>query len=97
MNDTQMLKAMRLRAPEVEEQLARDLIAESKAYVCAYTGRASVPDALQYAVLQIALMRYNRMGIEGEASHSEGTSRSIDAIPDDLRRQLNPYRLARTR
>lgn len=80
-----------------DENLLRDLLETAEGVICAYTGRKHVPDALRAAQLEIACMLYNRMGMEGESAHSEGgLSYSAESLPELLRRQLNPFRLART-
>ena len=58
--------------------------------------RDAGPEALEAAQLALAAAAYNRMGMEGERDHGEGgVTRSVDALPEDIRRQLNPYRLAK--
>ena len=65
--------------------------------ILAYTGRREVPPALESLQVTLAVMAYNRLGMEGESAHSEGgVSRDAEALPEDVRRQLNPWRLART-
>lgn len=78
-------------------ELMEDLIGEAQAFVMSYTGRCELPDQLDGVVVKIAAVEYNRLGIEGEASHSEGSvSRSVDALPADIKAQLTPWVLART-
>lgn len=93
-----MLAKLKRRIPEAEnDALLGDLMEAAGEMICAYTQRATVPAALRAAQLELAVMLYNRMGMEGESSHSEGSvSRSVDSLPECLRRQLNPWRLART-
>ena len=79
-----------------DEQLLKELLEDAERMICAYTMRESVPEALRGAQLEIAAMNFNRMGMEGENSHGEGSvSRSIESLPEGLRRQMNPWRLAR--
>lgn len=92
-----MLEKLKRRISDAQdEQLLSDLLEDAGKVICAYTMRESVPDALQGAQIEIAAMNFNRMGMEGENSHAEGSlSRSADSLPEFLRRQLNPWRLAR--
>lgn len=92
-----MLNKLRRRIPDAQdEQLLADLISEAADMICAYTLRESVPEKLNGAMLEIAVMLFNRMGMEGESSHGEGSvTRSMDSLPEHLRRQLNPWRLAK--
>ena len=85
------------RIPDArDERLLEDLIAVAGSMICAYTLRDCVPPALQEVQLEIAAVLYNRMGMEGESAHAEGSvSRSADSLPEFIRRQLNPWRLAR--
>ena len=92
-----MLERLKRRLSDAkDEALLNDLLCDAGKMILAYTGRAMVPDVLQGAQIEIAAMLFNRMGMEGEASHSEGSvSRSVDSLPEYIRRQLNPHRLAR--
>ena len=92
-----MLQRLMRRLPDAaDEVLLRDLLAEAADFIRAYTGRDAVPPALESAQVQLAAVLYNRLGMEGEARRTEGSvAREIEAVPEDLRRQLNPYRLAK--
>ena len=47
--------------------------------------------------MRVAAILYNRMGMEGESSHSEGgVVRTAEMLPEDLKRWLNGWRVART-
>ncbi len=92
-----MLERLMRRLPDATDQvLLMDLLEDARDFICAYTGRAAVPEALQSAQVQLAAVFYNRLGMEGEQSHREdGIARIADAVPEEIRRQLNPYRLVR--
>lgn len=94
---TAMLARLKRRLPDAsDEALLADLLEESGAFIRAYTHREVVPDALEDAQVRIAAILYNRMGMEGESDHSEGgVSRTADTLPEDLRRWLNSWRLAK--
>ena len=84
------------RLPGVKTELLEALYEDAEGMILAYTGRQSVPAALETAVVQLAIVLYNREGIEGETSHSEGgVSRTMESLPENIRRQIGPYRLAR--
>lgn len=93
-----MLSRLKLRVPDAaNDALLEELLTGAEGMILAYTGREELPEALESAQVEIAAMLYNRMGMEGESSHSEGSvSRSADSLPEYLKRQLNPFRLART-
>ena len=92
-----MLAKLKRRLPDAkDEPLLNDLLEEAGAFICAYTGRKNVPEALGDAQVRIAAMLYNRMGMEGERSHGEGgVTRTAEALPGDLKSWLNGWRLAR--
>lgn len=92
-----MLDKLKRRIPDGgDDALLEDLIADAGSVICAYTLRESVPAALEGAQIEIAAMLFNRMGMEGECDHSEGSiRRSADSLPELVRRQLNPWRLAK--
>lgn len=91
------VKKLLRRIPDAEEALAADMLDDAEAFILAYTGRTDIPETLYHIVVQLAVIYYNRMGMEGETSHSEGVSRTVEMLPEDIRRQLNPYRIARTK
>jgi len=92
-----MLEKMKRRIPDAQdEQLLADLLEDAGRMICAYTLRSEVPEALESARLELAVMLYNRMGMEGEKQHAEGSvSRSVEGLPEYIRRQMNPFRLAK--
>lgn len=95
----ELIDRMKVRiAPTMaEDALLQEMIDSAGEMIKAYTGREVVPNALMGLQLDLAVLRYNRLGIEGESSHSEGgVSRSIDEIPVSITRQLDSWRLART-
>ena len=86
----------RLNPNPEQEPLLSDLISDAEMYVMAYTGRATVPAALEGTVVELAAMQYARLGLEGESSHQEGgVSITVDSLPDHIRQVLNRHRLAR--
>lgn len=93
-----MLAKLKRRLPDAaDDALLSDLLAEAGAFICAYTRRDEVPEGLEDAQVRIAAILFNRMGMEGESSHSEGgVSRTAEALPGDLKSWLNGWRLAKT-
>lgn len=92
-----MLERLALRLKDCrDDELMEELLETARGMICAYTGREELPAVLDGAQLEIAAMLYNRMGMEGESRHDEGSlRRSAESLPEMIRRQLNPYRLAR--
>lgn len=93
-----MLARLKRRLPDAsDEALLADLLSEAAAFIRAYTRREVVPDELEDAVVRIAAILYNRMGMEGESTRTEGgVTHTADALPEDLRSWLNSWRLAST-
>ena len=79
-----------------EDALLGVLLSQAQAAVLGITGRTELPEALQGAVVDLAVMRYNRRGTEGESQRTEGSVTSkMDALPEDIRKQLRQYTLAK--
>lgn len=84
------------KLPKLTEEQLEALYLDAEGMVLAYTGRQALPRVLETAVVQLGIVLYNREGIEGEIGHSEGgVSRTMEAIPAEIERQIRPYRLAR--
>ncbi len=93
-----MLDRLKRRLPDAkDEALLADFLEEAAAFICAYTHRDNVPEGLEDAQVRVAAILYNRMGMEGETTHTEGeVTRTAAALPEDLRLWLNGWRLAST-
>lgn len=76
------------------DSLLEALLDQAGDLICGYTGHALVPEALIGAQLRLAVIAFNRLGMEGESYRHEGglTLRS-DALPNDLLNLLKLYRL----
>ena len=92
-----MLDKLMRRIPGAkDEELLADLLSDAGSMICAYTLRKSVPLQLEGVQVEIALLLYNRMGMEGENSHDEGSVHiAVESLPEYVRRQINPWRLAK--
>ena len=72
------------------------LLTDAEGMLLACTGRSVLPDALVTAQVQLAAVLYNRRGTEGETAHGEGgVTRTMEGLPEEIRRQIAPYRLAK--
>jgi len=90
------LDRLSVRLPGADNAVLEVLLEEAEGMLLAYTGRMTLPGALETALVQLAVVLYNRQGIEGQTAHSEGgVSRSMEGIPQEIMRQAAPYRLAR--
>lgn len=90
------INRLSLRLPGVGDDMLEALLEDAEGMILAYTGRHALPDTLTTAQVQLAAVLYNRMGVEGETAHSEGgVARTMEALPDEIRRQIAPYRIAK--
>jgi len=90
------LDRLSMRLLGVDSAVLEELLDEAEGMLLAFTGRMTLPGALETALVQLAVVLYNRRGIEGQTAHSEGgVSRSMEGIPQEILHQAAPYRLAR--
>lgn len=91
MDMTEMLKAM----CGCTSDEATVLIQLATNDVLLATNRSVLPKKLEAVVLDIALIRFNRMGSEGEASRSQGgVSITFESMPEHIKKMLSFERLA---
>ncbi|MDD4292169.1 MAG: head-tail connector protein [Clostridia bacterium] len=80
-----------------KDALLSELILEATDAIKAFVNRDTLPEALSSAIVRLTVTLYNLQGLEGESSHSEGgVSVAANALPDEIKAMLRPYRLART-
>ena len=90
------LRALLGLEDDAEDGLLAVLLRQAAATALTVTGRTALPDGLRGAVLDLAVLRYNRRGLEGESVRAEGgVTARMDALPEDVRRALRMYTLAR--
>ena len=90
------LRAIVGRGDEGEDALLGVLLSQARAAVLGITGRTELPEGLKGAVVDLAVLRYNRRGMEGETQRTEGgVTAQMEALPEDIRRQLRRYTLAK--
>ena len=69
---------------------------DANEFILAYTRRRYVPAELSHAWIRIAVILYNRRGMEGSQKFNIGdTSYIADVMPHDIIRHLNSFRAAR--
>jgi len=100
MNETALLNDLRLRLPDAadaSDELLLSLLRDAGSLICALTWREEIPPALSSAQIRMAVIFFNRMGMEGEKEHTEGDiRRSAEDLPESLRREIFSYRKAST-
>lgn len=92
-----MATALGTRLNNSDEALMIDLIEEAVALVLDYTGQKKLVGNLTVYVKRLAIVNYNRLGLEGETQRIEGgvTNYLETGIPKDIRQGLNQYRIAK--
>ena len=79
-----------------QDGLLQLLLEDVKSDLLTWTNRIYLPTSLESIQRQIAVMHYNKQGIEGQASHSEGgISRSFEDLPQSVQNAINQKRLAK--
>ena len=93
MTDLEMLKKI---TGESDEDLLSLLLTMAEEKILALSGRTKMIYPLKPAVREWAVIAYNRQGMEGETSRSEGgISSAFAEIPKDIETVIKRYRLGR--
>ena len=92
----QIARLCRLALRDDASELFGQLIDDAEATALAFMHRSTLPDELVTSVGDAALVAYNRLGTEGEASRSEGgESYNFIELPEKFYKLWRSYRLAR--
>lgn len=79
-----------------DDALISELLRQGEALALSYTGRATLPPEADSALVRLAAVLYNRLGMEGEISRREGeVDVTTQALPEDIRAMLRPYRVGK--
>lgn len=94
---SEIISSLSTRLAIDNNELVTDLIKEAVAQVLDYTGQKQLVGNMDIYVKKLAIINYNRLGLEGETQRSEGgvTNYLETGIPKDIRLGLNRYRIAR--
>lgn len=85
---------LQVRLKEEDEDLLEQLLEDAEAEILDYCNRDVLLPRMLGLQRELAIVYYNRLGIEGESSRSEGgvsVSYSTD-IPENIKRRLISYR-----
>lgn len=93
----ELVSSLTTRLQISDSELAIDLIKEAIAQVLDYTGQKKLVGNMDIYVKKLAVINYNRLGVEGETQRTEGgvTNYLEIGIPKDIRLGLNRYRIAK--
>ncbi|QNK86432.1 phage head-tail connector protein [Sporosarcina sp. resist] len=79
-----------------QDDLLELSLEDIKTDILTWTNRTALPKSLESTCRQIAVIHYNKQGVEGQTSHSEGgISRSFEDLPQSLQSTINQKRLAK--
>lgn len=91
-----LARVQKLTDTDLPVEVIRQVIEDAAEFVCVYTNRAVVSDDLLYTVGDLAIVKINRLGVEGDASRSEaGESYTFEAAPAHIFTLLNKRRIAK--
>lgn len=93
----EMVPSVSARLKVTDDELIKELVEEANAQVLDYTGQKKLVGSMSVYVKKLAVINYNRLGLEGETQRSEGgvTNYLETGIPKDIRQGLNRYRIAK--
>lgn len=82
----------RIGNSEIDDELADILIESAQNAICDLIGREMFPERLYDVCVELALIAYNRAGMEGESSRSEGgVSISFEGLSPLMLKRLENY------
>lgn len=62
-------------------------------YILSQTHLDAIPTALLTTQIELSIIYYNKLGIEGQTAHSEGgISRSFGDVPESIQKKIRAYR-----
>lgn len=85
-----------LPGEEVSDALLMNLLEGAEETILSLTNRTALPRYLNGLQARLAVVRYNRLGMEGERARQEGSLRvETRDIPGDMLREICAWRVAR--
>lgn len=97
------LSKLKARIPEIvnnsQDRQLTQLLEDAEQAILDYTNRSDMLPAMEPLQRELALIYYNRIGLEGIASQSQGgiSIQVADDIPKEIKSRLNRYRKVRFR
>jgi hypothetical protein len=89
-----VLRSM-LPGETVSDELATILLEGAEATLLALTNRLLLPHYMSSLQVRLAVIRYNRMGMEGESARKEGSiTIRAEGIPKDMMDEIRAWRIA---
>ena len=89
-----VLRSM-LPGESISDELATHLLEGAEATLLALTNRPVLPQYMCALQVRLAVIRYNRMGMEGESARKEGSvTIKAEGLPKDMMDEIRAWRIA---
>ncbi|MDT8715442.1 phage head-tail connector protein [Clostridium sp. 19966] len=76
-----------------QDNLLQIYLDDAKEYILGAIHQDAIPDGLLSAQVEIAIIFFNKLGIEGESAHNEGgINRTFEGIPDSILKRIKSFR-----
>ncbi len=102
--DMEQVRKLKERIPELSMDDSKDfmliqLLEDAERSILDYTNRTTIIPEIKPIQRDLALIYYNRIGLEGIASQSQGgiSIQVYDGLPKEIKSRLNRYRKVRFR
>ena len=86
------LEKLKMRLPDTDDKLLTQLLEDAENDILDYTNRNVLIPRMESLQRELAIIYYNRLGSEGEASRSEGGISVSYEIPQNIKDRLKSYR-----
>lgn len=97
--DMEQVRKLKERIPELSMDDSKDfmliqLLEDAESSILDYTNRTTIIPEIKPIQRELALIYYNRIGLEGVASQSQGgiSIQVSDGLPKEIKSRLNRYR-----
>lgn len=86
------LEKLKIKLPDTDDKLLTQLLEDAENDILDYTNRNVLLPKMEALQRDLAIIYYNRLGSEGEASRSEGGISVSYEIPESIKSRLKSYR-----
>lgn len=86
------LEKLKVRLPDVDDNLLTQLLEDAEADILDYTNRNVLLPKMEGLQRELAIIYYNRVGSEGESSRSEGGISVNYEMPVGIKNRLKAFR-----
>lgn len=86
------LEKLKIKLPDTDDKLLTQLLEDAENDILDYTNRNVLLPKMEGLQRDLAIIYYNRLGSEGEASRSEGGISVSYEMPESIKSRLKSYR-----